>query len=53
MTWYLLKDSQQTQLHIFQRVSLELIHSLHSFNEAITMASICYIHAIQISNKIF
>lgn len=53
MTWYLLKDNQLTQLHVFQRVSLEPIHSLRNFNEAITTVSICYIHAIRISIRIF
>lgn len=52
MTWHLLKDSQQTQLHVFRRVSLELIPSLRSLNEAKTMVSIGYIHAIQYSNRI-
>lgn len=52
MTWHLLKDSQQTQLHVFRRVSLELIPSLRSFNEAKTMVSIGYIHAIEYSKRI-
>lgn len=50
MTWYLLKDNQLTQIHVFQRVLLEPIHSLHNFNETITMVSICYIHATGFSD---
>lgn len=53
IAWYLLKENQLTQLHVFQRASLGHIPSLHFFNDPITVVFNCCIRAIWIRNWIF